>query len=90
MLLKLMENHLGEQPAKICTTTAELADAMQGLAGKKICTYLAHHSGTTYFMYAEVEENNIINTGGAVALVAPCPPYCTKGGGENAGLYAWV
>jgi hypothetical protein len=88
MLLKLQKIHLSEAPAKICTTVEELSTAMEGLVGKKICTFIGHSNGQTLFIYAEVLGNDQIEMNNLIALVAPCPPYCTKEGGND--LYAWV
>jgi hypothetical protein len=85
MLLKLQKIHLGNPPAKLCTTMEEFGVAMSASNWKKYCTFIAHSNGQTLFVYAEVLGDQI-EMDNLIALVAPCPPFCTKDGD----VYAWV
>jgi hypothetical protein len=76
-------------PPVVVNDFKELNTAMSAFAGKPICTFIGLSQDHYYVMFTEVLEGDIIAVDKAVGFIAPCPPFCTKGGNEKAELFAW-
>jgi hypothetical protein len=88
-MLNKIQTVILEKAPKLCTTSAQLHKAMDGFAGSQICTFIGLFQDNYFLMYTTVVGSDIIDFPNAVAFEAPCPPFCTKGGGGKPELFAW-